>query len=75
MCYNKAKTRERKVFYMPIVVKPSGKKELTKISCCACGEKLRGVGLEKDSIVYGLNVKCTKCGKFNEISAEKPSPI
>ena len=60
---------------MPIIVKPSGKKELTKISCCACGEKLKGVGLEKDSIVFGLNVKCPKCGKFNEISADKPSPI
>ena len=60
---------------MPIVVKPSDKKELTKISCCACGEKLRGVGLEKDSVVYGLNVKCSRCGRFNEIRADRASPI
>ena len=60
---------------MPIIVKPSAPKELTRISCYACGNKIKGVGLEKDSVVHGLNLRCTSCGKFNEISADKPSPI
>ena len=54
---------------MPIIVKKSEKKELTKISCSGCGAKIPGIGLEKESVVKGLNVACKKCGLYNVIEA------
>ena len=61
---------------MPIIVKRSEKKELTKISCSECGERVRGVGLEKKSRVDGLCFKCKKCGLFNEVkSTDEAEPI
>lgn len=42
----------------------SEKGEITRIVCPECGEKVRGVGLLKNSRVDGLVFRCRKCGAF-----------
>ena len=42
----------------------SEKGENTRNICPECGEKVRGVGLLKDSRVDGLVFRCRKCGAF-----------
>ena len=34
---------------MPIVIKKTDRKDFTKLECPDCGERLKGVGLLKDS--------------------------
>lgn len=53
---------------MSVLIMPGERKtvksEITKITCPECGEKLRGVGLEKDSRVDGLVFRCKRCGAY-----------
>lgn len=49
---------------MPIIIKPAEKAEVTRLTCRECGEKLRGVGLRRDSRIEGLSFKCKRCGKL-----------
>lgn len=63
--------KKEKGIYMGIRVVPSVPKELTRISCIACGKRVRGVGLAKDSIVSGLNFRCERCGKYCEVETDK----
>lgn len=46
---------------MAITILPTKPSEITRIICPECGEKVRGVGLEKDSKVYGLTFTCKRC--------------
>ena len=59
---------------MSVLIKPIEKKteknEITKIICHNCGEKLRGVGLEKESKVEGLVFRCKKCGAYMSVKTE-----
>ncbi len=58
-----------------ITVKPSEKKDISKVSCCYCGARFKGMGLSKESVVSGLQVKCGSCGRFCEVaSAPTPKP-
>lgn len=47
---------------MPIIIKRTDRKDFTKIVCPDCGDRIKGVGLLKDSRVDGLTCKCFKCG-------------
>ena len=55
---------------MPVVVSPAEKQEITKIICPYCSEKVRFVGLLKDSKIDGLTFKCKRCGKFWKVKTE-----
>ena len=57
------------VLIVPIE-KKSGKNEITKIVCPGCGEKVRGIGLEKDSKVEGLVFRCKRCGAYQSVKTE-----
>lgn len=46
---------------MPIIMKKTDRKDITKIVCANCGERVKGVGLLKDSRVDGVTFKCSKC--------------
>lgn len=51
--------------------------EITKIICPGCGNKLRGIGLMKDSVISGLSFRCRYCQKLFRVDAspepEKPN--
>lgn len=59
---------------MSILISPSEKKteknELTKLVCPDCKEKVKGIGLEKDSKVEGLVFRCKKCGAYKTVKTE-----
>ena len=54
-------------------IDPIDPREVTKINCPACGERLPRVGLLKGSRVHGMTFKCKRCGRIWEITAEPES--
>lgn len=58
VCYN----AYREVFNMALTITPAKpSKEITRLECPACREKVRGVGLLRDSLVDGLTFTCKRC--------------
>lgn len=55
---------------MPITITPAKRQDVTKIVCPECKERLRHVGLLKDSKVDGLAFNCNKCGKLWTVKSE-----
>jgi transposase-like protein len=55
---------------MPIIIKKTERKDITKIVCPECGERLRGIGLFKESHVVGLGFKCKRCHAAWEVTTE-----
>lgn len=55
---------------MPIIMKKTDRKDITKLVCPDCAERVKGVGLLKDSRVDGLTFKCKKCGTAWIITTE-----
>lgn len=55
---------------MPLTIIPSEKQEITKIVCPACKEKVRYVGLAKESKISGLLFKCKRCGSQWTVKSE-----
>lgn len=55
---------------MPIIITPTERQEITKIVCPDCKEKVKGVGLLKDSKIDGLTFKCNRCKKLWSIKSE-----
>lgn len=51
-------------------IKPSSEKDVTKLACPECGEKIPRVGLEKNSEIKGLAFKCRKCGQFWSVTTK-----
>ena len=49
---------------MPIIIKPAERASITRLICPECGEKLRGVGLSKESQITGLSFQCHRCDKI-----------
>ncbi len=45
-------------------------KEVTKLVCPRCKEKLPRVGVEKDSKIKGLTFKCRRCGRLWKVDTE-----
>lgn len=46
---------------MSMLISPAKQENVTKICCPECGERLRGVGLLKDSTIKGLTFLCKRC--------------
>lgn len=46
---------------MPIIIKPTDTKDFTKLKCPACDQRVKGVGLLKDSKVDGVTFICAQC--------------
>ncbi len=46
---------------MALKILPCEKTEVTRLVCPQCGEKVRGVGLLKNSVVSGLSFSCKRC--------------
>ncbi len=55
---------------MPIIITPQEKNEVTKIVCPGCNERVRLVGLLKESKISGLTFKCKRCGKLWNVKTE-----
>ena len=55
---------------MPLTIIPAKKQDITKIVCPDCKERLRNVGLKKESKIDGLTFKCNRCDKLWEIKSE-----
>ena len=54
-----------------LVITPIEKSEVTRLACKECGEKLRGVGLRRDSKIDGLSFKCKRCGKLWSVKTQE----
>ncbi len=54
---------------MSIIIKPAERASITRIVCPECGDKLRGVGLSKESSISGLSFKCHKCEKLWQVES------
>jgi len=46
------------------------KGEVTRLFCRECGEKLRGVALQKGSSIKGLTFVCKRCRKVNAVETK-----
>ena len=55
---------------MPITITRAQKNEITKIVCPDCNEKVRFVGLLKESKIEGLTFKCKRCGELWAVKSE-----
>lgn len=56
---------------MKITYKPSAPREIVRLFCPECGERVRNVGLFADSCnINGLSVRCKRCRKYTEVSAQ-----
>ena len=55
---------------MSIIISPTEKQEITKIVCPDCKEKVKGVGLLKDSKIDGLTFRCRKCGAYKTVKTQ-----
>lgn len=49
---------------MPIIIKPAERESISRVVCPECGDKLRGVGLSRESRISGLSFQCHRCGKL-----------
>lgn len=47
-----------------LIMTPVDKSEITRLACKKCGDKLRGVGLRRDSKIDGLTFRCKRCGEL-----------
>ena len=55
---------------MPVTITPTEKKDITKIVCPSCNERVRFIGLIKESKIDGLTFKCRRCGKLWNVKSE-----
>ena len=46
---------------MAMTITPAKPGDITRVFCPSCGEKVRGIGLLKDSSVRGLTFTCKRC--------------
>ena len=53
-----------------LIIVPAEKQEITKIVCPSCRERVKDVGLAKDSKVDGLLFRCRKCGAYNKLTTK-----
>jgi DNA-directed RNA polymerase subunit M/transcription elongation factor TFIIS len=57
----------RRIKTMALQIVPAKKEEITRIVCPECKEKVKSVGLKKDSKVDGLTFVCKKCSHVWEV--------
>jgi predicted RNA-binding Zn-ribbon protein involved in translation (DUF1610 family) len=53
-----------------ITLKKTDRKDIVKIKCPDCGERLSNVALFRESKIEGLTFKCKKCATAWEIKTE-----
>ena len=53
-----------------LTITPAEKQEITKIVCPECKEKVRQIGLLKESKIHGLTFKCKRCDKLWAVKSE-----
>jgi transposase-like protein len=56
---------------MALQIVATERTEVTKLVCPECGEKVKQVGLRKDSTIEGLSFKCKRCGRYFEVKTTK----
>lgn len=56
---------------MALHIEKTGRTEVTKLVCPECGEKVKQIGLRKDSTIDGLSFKCKRCGEYFEVKTTK----
>ena len=56
---------------MSMTVRRAPCTEITKIVCPDCGERLKGVGLLKNSKIEGLTFRCKRCAQIWEVQTDK----
>ena len=49
---------------------PAESGDITKIICPHCNERVRGVGIKKDSFIRGLTFKCRRCSMLWAVVAD-----
>ena len=55
---------------MPIIMKKTERKDFTKLKCPDCGERVKNVGILKESKIEGLTFKCKKCDSTWSVKTE-----
>jgi hypothetical protein len=55
---------------MPIVITPADKEDITRIICPECKDKIKYIGLAKDSKIDGLRIKCKRCGHYMKVKCD-----
>ena len=55
---------------MSIIISSTEKQQITKIVCPECKEKVKSVGLLKESKIEGLTFRCRKCGAYKTVKTE-----
>lgn len=55
---------------MSIIITPTDSREITKLVCPECGERVKNVALRKDSRIEGLTFKCKRCGRLFSVKTE-----
>lgn len=48
---------------------PAEGANITKLICPHCNERVRGVGVRKESFIVGLTFKCRRCSMLWEVVA------
>ena len=52
---------------MSIIIKPTSTKDFTKIKCPKCNQRVKGIGVLKESKIDGLTFVCNTCKSTWEI--------
>lgn len=55
---------------MPLTITPTEKQDITRIVCPECKDKVRFIGLLKESKIEGLTFKCKRCSKLWTVKSE-----
>lgn len=55
---------------MAMKIVETDRSDVVRIACPECGERVRGIGLLRDSTIHGLTFKCKRCGKLWAIESE-----
>ena len=55
---------------MSISLVKTERKDITKLACPDCGERVRGIGFLKESRIEGLTFKCKRCHTAWEVTTE-----
>ena len=58
-----------------ISVTSAQRQEVTRIVCPVCGERVKGVGLVRNSEVRGLTFRCARCGGLWEVRSGAPTVV
>lgn len=55
---------------MAFLIKRATEGEIKRLTCPACGEKVKYVGVTRDSKIHGLTFRCKRCHSLWEVETE-----